>query len=111
LALENCIAAGCSFIQKPIPAQERGFEELRMDCGRFLEELSNYIDGDVAEGLRQALQEHAAFCRKCEVLYDSTRHTLEIVTEHGQYVYELPPVVGKRLHLRLHEAFDARRGA
>lgn len=72
-----------------------------MDCRRFLEELSNYIDGDVSEGVREAVLEHTAFCRKCEVLYNSTRRTLEIVTGCGADAYGLPEAASRRLYSRL----------
>jgi len=72
-----------------------------MDCRQFLEELSDYIDGEVPEAVREAILEHTAFCRKCEVLYNSTRHTLEIVTAHGHEAYEIPKPVSDRLYSRL----------
>ena len=72
-----------------------------MDCTQFLEELSDYIDGAVPPVVREAILEHTALCRKCEVLYNSTRHTLEIVTAHGHETYEIPMPVSDRLYSRL----------
>jgi len=72
-----------------------------MDCTQFLEELSDYIDGAVPPAVREAILEHTALCRKCQVLYNSTRHTLEIVTAHGHETYEIPKPVSDRLYSRL----------
>jgi len=72
-----------------------------MDCRQFLKELSDYIDGAVTPAVREAIQEHTALCRKCEVLYNSTRRTLEIVTAHGHEAYEIPKPVSDRLYSRL----------
>jgi len=72
-----------------------------MDCTQFLEDLSDYIDGAVPPAVREAILEHTAFCRKCQVLYNSTRHTLEIVTAHGHGACEIPKPVSDRLYSRL----------
>ncbi len=78
-----------------------------MDCRQFLEELSNYLDGEVTAGIREAVQEHIAFCHKCEVIYNSTRRTLEIITDCGQQTYVLPEDVSQRLYARLRARFKA----
>ncbi len=77
-----------------------------MDCRQFLEEMSNYVDGEVSVGIREAIQEHLAFCHKCEVLYNSTQKTLEIVTDCGQETYSLPSDASQRLYARLRNQFD-----
>lgn len=77
-----------------------------MDCRQFLEEMSNYVDGEVSVGIREAIQEHLAFCHKCEVLYNSTQKTLEIVTDCGQETYALPDNVSDRLYARLRERLN-----
>lgn len=70
-----------------------------MDCRQVLEELANYVDGEVSVGLKEALQEHLAFCHKCEVIYHSTRRTLQIVSCTS--TFELPQDVSVRLYERL----------
>ena len=70
-----------------------------MDCHQVLEELSNFMDEEVSVGLKEALQEHLAFCHKCEVIYHSTRRTLEIVACTN--TFELPVDVSVRLYERL----------
>jgi len=72
-----------------------------MDCQKFLEEFSDFIDGQSTVGVREAIQEHIALCKKCEVLYNSTQRTLRIVCDHSEQTFELPADVSARLYARL----------
>jgi anti-sigma factor RsiW len=65
------------------------------NCQDLITELSNLVDDDVAAEMRQRLQEHLSHCRTCQVLYDSTRRTIRIVTETGSF--ELPEGVAARI--------------
>ena len=56
--------------------------------------LSNYIDDDVSPDLRRELDLHLAECRTCQVLYDTTRKTLRLVTDAGSF--EVPEAVSER---------------
>ena len=48
-------------------------------CQSFLDDLSNYIDGDVADEIRVTFEAHLAKCPNCWVVFDETRRTVEIV--------------------------------
>ena len=61
--------------------------------------LSNYIDGDVSPELRRDLEHHFSECRTCQVLYDTTRKTLHIVTNVGSF--EVPEAVSEHLVRRI----------
>ena len=58
-----------------------------ISCQDFITELGNLLDDDVAVEVRESLQAHLAHCQSCQVLYDSTRKTLRIVTESGSFEY------------------------
>jgi anti-sigma factor RsiW len=58
-------------------------------------ELAGYLDDQVTAELRQELQRHLAQCHTCRVIYDSTRKTLQIVTESRSF--ELSEGVSARL--------------
>ena len=58
-----------------------------ISCQDFITELGNLLDDDVALEIREQLQAHLAHCNTCQVLYDSTRKTLRIVTESGSFDY------------------------
>jgi hypothetical protein len=69
-----------------------------ISCQDFITELGNLLDDDVAVEVRESLQAHLAHCQSCQVLYDSTRKTLRIVTESGSFEYPEPiaePLVTK----------------
>jgi len=69
-----------------------------ISCRDFISELGNLLDDDVATEIREQLKIHLAHCNTCQVLYDSTRKTLRIVTESGSFEYPDPisePLVSK----------------
>lgn len=69
-----------------------------ISCQDFISELGDLLDDDIASEIRGQLQGHLAHCNSCQVLYDSTRKTLRIVTESGSFEYPEPvaePLVTK----------------
>lgn len=67
-------------------------------CEDFITELGNLLDNEVAAEIREKLEAHLAHCKTCQVLYDSTRKTLRIVTDSGSFEYPEPiaePLVAK----------------
>ena len=64
--------------------------------------LGDYIDGDVSPDIRRELETHLAECRTCQVLYDTTRKTLRIVTDAGSF--EVPEAISERLITRIMSA-------
>jgi hypothetical protein len=69
-----------------------------ISCQDFISELGNLLDDDIASEIREQLETHLAHCNTCQVLYDSTRKTLRIVTESGSFEYPGPiaePLVSK----------------
>ena len=70
-----------------------------MDCKDVLANLSCYVDGDGSDELRQALEEHISRCRRCRVIFDTTRRMLKMVTDAEPF--EVPLAVSARLYTRL----------
>lgn len=69
-----------------------------ISCHDFITELGNLLDDDVAVEMRAQLETHLAHCNTCQVLYDSTRKTLRIITDSGSFEYPEPiaePLVNK----------------
>lgn len=69
-----------------------------ISCQDFLAELGNLLDDDIAVEVRAQLEAHLHECQTCQVLYDSTRKTLRIVTDSGSFEYPGPiaePLVNK----------------
>lgn len=75
-------------------------------CEEVRSALSNYIDDDVPPDLRRELERHLAECRTCQVLYDTTRKTLHIVTNAGSF--EVPEAVSEQLVKRIMKGLTPR---
>jgi len=54
-----------------------------LSCADFLAEFGDYIDDTASSDLRAHLEEHLHECKTCQVIVDSTRKTIQIVTESG----------------------------
>lgn len=68
-------------------------------CEDVLQEISNYLDGEVLPELLAQIEEHLRACRNCTVLVNTTRKTLSLVADH--YALELPAGITERLLERL----------
>jgi hypothetical protein len=65
-------------------------------CKEFLTLLDDLIDDTVTAEIRAELQTHLGRCGHCEVIFNTTRKTIEIYRSHE--VYELPAEMRDRLH-------------
>ena len=59
-----------------------------LSCREFLAEFGDYLDGLLTEEVHQELEAHLSQCRTCQVIHDSTRKTLTLVSDSG--TFELP---------------------
>ena len=67
----------------------------KITCQSFLDDLSDYIDGDVAEEIRVSFEAHLAKCPNCWVVFDETQRTVEIVQRFD--CHPMPEKVKDRL--------------
>jgi predicted anti-sigma-YlaC factor YlaD len=70
-----------------------------LNCEQVRAVLGDYLDAVLPADVRSELVQHLADCRTCEVLFDTTRQTLRIVSDVGSY--EVPTVVSERLVKRI----------
>ena len=54
-----------------------------LTCAEFLAEFGDYLEDAVSPEVRAQLEEHLHECKTCQVMVDSTRKTVQIVTESG----------------------------
>jgi mycothiol system anti-sigma-R factor len=66
-----------------------------LNCQDVLQELANYLDDDCAQTVRRELEAHLAKCSACQVLVDSTRKTIRLVTSCS--TFELPPSLSEKV--------------
>ncbi len=67
-----------------------------MTCTEFLAMLDEVIDESVAAETRAEIEQHLQNCEHCEVVFNTTRKTIEIYRSHE--IYELPNPLRERLH-------------
>ncbi|MGC9157350.1 MAG: zf-HC2 domain-containing protein [Terracidiphilus sp.] len=67
-----------------------------MTCKEFLALLDDLIDDTVNADMRAELQNHLGHCGHCEVIFNTTRKTIEIYRSHE--IYDLPSNLRERLH-------------
>ena len=75
-------------------------------CDEFRRGLCDLVDDEAARSLREQLERHLAECRTCGVLYDTTRRTIRIVTDAGNW--EVPEDVSARLVSKILGAMKCR---
>lgn len=74
----------------------------KITCQSFLDELSDYIDGELPQDLRVSLEAHLAKCPNCWVVFDETKKTVEIFQDNP--CHPLPDDVKDRLMATLQGA-------
>ena len=67
-----------------------------MTCTEFLSLIDDLIDDSVTAELRTEIEQHMHKCGHCEVIFNTTRKTIEIYRSHE--IYELPTDLRERLH-------------
>ena len=67
-----------------------------VSCEHVLNELSNFIDGDIDPSLKKEIEDHLKTCRRCSVLHDTIHKVLIIVGD--ERAFEVPFGYSERLH-------------
>jgi predicted anti-sigma-YlaC factor YlaD len=56
-----------------------------LSCAEFLAEFGDYLEGVANSELKASLEEHLHECKTCQVIVDSTRKTIRIVTDSESF--------------------------
>jgi anti-sigma factor RsiW len=64
-------------------------------CRELLEQISDYVDGELEAALCTELEAHLADCPNCRVMVDTLRRTITLY--HAQATSQLPSDVEDRL--------------
>jgi anti-sigma factor RsiW len=65
-------------------------------CRELLDQLSEYVDGELEAALCAELEAHLATCTNCRVMVDTLRKTITLY--HAQAPADLPSDVEDRLY-------------
>ena len=68
-----------------------------LSCAEFLTEFGEYLDESADPQLRTRLEAHLHECKTCQVILDSTRKTIQFVTENDSFTL---PGQRRRAHRR-----------
>jgi anti-sigma factor RsiW len=79
-----------------------------VNCTDCLKQISSYLDGEIDAELKQALEAHLSGCHHCEVVFDSTRKTIELYCD-GK-LFQLPLATRERLHAALRRRWEEKAG-
>ncbi len=69
--------------------------------------MSRYIDGELERELCEELEKHLRGCRRCRVVFDTTKQTIEFY--RGSEPFPLPSKVQSRLHRALKSRWKAKQ--
>ncbi len=75
-----------------------------MTCKEAFQEISKYYDGELTNDEKRVLKEHLGRCGHCQIVFDTTRKTIELYCE-GE-LFPMPEVVRSRLHQALRRKFE-----
>jgi predicted anti-sigma-YlaC factor YlaD len=56
-----------------------------LSCAEFLTEFGDYLEQAVSPEVRTRLEEHLRECKTCRVIVNSTRKTIQIVTDSDSF--------------------------
>jgi anti-sigma factor (TIGR02949 family) len=70
-------------------------------CRELLDQLNDYVDGELAAELCRDLEQHMADCPDCQIVYDTLTKTIRLYHTLDDTTAELPPDVEARLLRRL----------
>lgn len=80
-----------------------------VNCEQVWDEVSNYIDGEVAPELRAAMEQHFQECKRCTAVLEGMRNVVELYGD--ERMMEVPLGFGSRLHRKLDASMQpTRRG-
>jgi len=80
-----------------------------VNCERIWQEISNYLEGDVDENLRTAMDAHFAECNQCKSVLEGSRNVVQLYGD--ERMIDVPLGFSYRLQRRLEEsAQPSRRG-
>ncbi len=73
-------------------------------CGKLIQNISDYIDGEVDESLCSELEEHLTGCDNCRIMVDTLKQTFFLCRDGKKE--NLPESLQNKLNLLLKKKWD-----
>src|SRR5438093_808336 len=80
-----------------------------MTCERVLEQLSDYLDGELSPAAMAGIRSHLRRCPSCEQEHEALRRTVQLLALHGRQT--VPVDCREQVLARLRSTVDDRRPA
>jgi len=77
-------------------------------CTEYLSNLSDYLDGELDEGLCEELENHLRGCNNCRIMVDTLKQTVSLCRD-GQ-PEKLPPSLENKLNNLLRKRWHQKFG-
>ena len=74
---------------------------IEISCVEVVQEISNYVDNDVAPELRARMEAHFKGCAHCKAVVDGTQNVVKLIADGVEY--EVPQGFSKRLYNKIQE--------
>jgi hypothetical protein len=78
-----------------------------VNCEQVWQEISNYIEGDLDDNLRTAMETHFQQCDRCKSILEGTRNVIQLYGD--ERMIDVPLGFAHRLHRRLEEKIQPSR--
>ena len=78
-----------------------------VNCEQVWGEISNYLEGDVDDSLRVAMETHFQECKRCQAVLDGTRNVINLYGD--ERMADVPLGFGYRLQRRIEESLRPNR--
>ena len=72
---------------------------VEISCVEVWREVSNYLEGEISEELRERMQAHFDVCKHCTAVLDGVRNVVRLVGD-GR-IFEMPEGFSKRLYEKI----------
>jgi len=73
-------------------------------CRDYIENIADYIDGEIEESLCTELTEHLKSCENCRIMVDTLKQTV-VLCRNGK-IELLPPEIESRLNKTLKKKWE-----
>jgi anti-sigma factor (TIGR02949 family) len=73
--------------------------KVEISCAEVWREISNYLEGEISDELRDRMRAHFEVCKHCTAVLDGVRNVVRLVGD-GR-IFEMPDGFSKRLYKKI----------
>ena len=79
---------------------------IEIECAEVWRQISNYLDDEVDQGLRDTMSAHFKDCAHCSAVLDGTRNVVKLVGD--ERAFEISSLDGERFYKKLRDHLASR---